>query len=74
MDYDDQWCAHSKRFAEDCRECDLEVEEWRGDIADAVLRHIDTMYPKMWEGVPKTARLSIRNTVINALATARRGF
>jgi len=32
-------------------------------VASEVLHHIDTMYPNMWEGVAKTARTSIRNTI-----------
>lgn len=34
------------------------------EVATNVIHHIDTMYPNMWEGVPKTARVSIRNTII----------
>lgn len=34
-------------------------------IAAEVLRHIDTMYPAMWETAPKTARTSVRNTIIS---------
>lgn len=34
------------------------------DVATRVLFHIDEMYPGMWEGVPKIARLSVRNTII----------
>ena len=37
------------------------------EIAESIIGHIDTMYPKMWEGVPKTARMSLRNTVLNLL-------
>jgi hypothetical protein len=32
-----------------------------------VLDHIDTMYPKMWESVPKSARTSLRNTIVNSI-------
>lgn len=38
-------------------------DEFREDFAQAVLNHIDTMYPSMWDGVPKTARTSIRNFI-----------
>jgi hypothetical protein len=38
------------------------------DVASHVLQHIDDMYPKMWEGAPKTARLSVRNTISNRVA------
>jgi hypothetical protein len=34
-------------------------------VASEVIYHIDQMYPGMWEGVPTTARLSVRNTIIN---------
>jgi hypothetical protein len=37
-------------------------------IAFEVLGHIDTMYPAMWNGVPKTARVSLRNTIVRAIA------
>jgi hypothetical protein len=40
------------------------LQETAEDIAAAVLHHIDTMYPQMWQGVPKTARISLRNTII----------
>lgn len=29
-----------------------------------VLNHIDTMYPRMWKGIPKAARISLSNTVL----------
>lgn len=32
---------------------------------DELIWHIDQMYPSMWEGVPKSARTSIKNTVYN---------
>jgi hypothetical protein len=35
-----------------------------------VLHHIDEMYPSMWDSVPKSARTSIRNTIINRLRAA----
>lgn len=38
------------------------------DVAAHVIQHIDDMYPKMWEGVPKTAHLSVRNTIFNRVA------
>lgn len=34
-------------------------------VADEVIHHIDTMYPAMWGVVPKAARTSVRNTIIN---------
>lgn len=38
-------------------------------VANHVIQHIDDMYPKMWEGVPKTARVSVRNTIYNRVAS-----
>lgn len=35
-----------------------------------VLHHIDTMYPAMWKGVPKSARTSLRNTILKEVETA----
>jgi hypothetical protein len=32
-------------------------------LAETVLHHIDTMYPRMWAGVSKSARMSLRNTI-----------
>jgi hypothetical protein len=37
------------------------------DFACSVVGHIDTAYPNMWQGVPKLARTSIRNHIINQL-------
>lgn len=34
------------------------------DLAAAILSHIDTAYPAMWQRVPKSARSSLRNTII----------
>ena len=42
------------------------VEHTAQDIATDALNHIDTMYPDMWIGVPKAARLSLRNTIYNS--------
>ena len=47
-----------------------ELHEYIDDIAVEVLHHIDTMYPKMWDGVAKGARTSIRNTIIRSAARA----
>lgn len=41
------------------------MEEIGCDVANEALHHIDTMYPKMWEGVSQSARISIRNTIIS---------
>ena len=38
-------------------------EELANKAAAEVINHIDTMYPAMWEGVPKSARTSVRNVV-----------
>ncbi|MNL23879.1 hypothetical protein D3C87_1452880 [compost metagenome] len=36
-------------------------------VAFTVMEHIDTMYPGMWLAVPKSARVSVRNTIIRAI-------
>jgi hypothetical protein len=36
-------------------------------VAYIVMEHIDTMYPAMWLNVPKTARVSVRNTIVQAV-------
>lgn len=41
-----------------CTEC-----YYIDDAATQILHHVDTMYPKMWNGVAKTARTSIRNVI-----------
>lgn len=41
------------------------IQEAAQEIASAVLHHIDTMYPGMWRDVPRNARISVRNTIIN---------
>lgn len=39
------------------------LEDAADSVASEVLHHIDQMYPAMWEGVPKAARTSVRNTI-----------
>lgn len=34
------------------------------EVSTAVLHHIDTMYPAMWKAVPKSARDSLRKTIV----------
>lgn len=46
-----------------------EEKEAARDVAAHVIQHIDDMYPKMWDGVPKTARVSVRNTIYNRVAS-----
>lgn len=36
-------------------------EDKAATVAEAVLYHIDTMYPDMWNEVPKSARTSLKN-------------
>ncbi len=38
-------------------------------VAFKVMDHIDTMYPEIWENVPKIARVSIRNTIVRSVMT-----
>lgn len=35
-----------------------------------IIDHIDTMYPQMWEGTPRTARTSLRNIIYLAVTQA----
>jgi len=35
------------------------------NVASSILHYIDTMYPLMWNGVPKSARVSVRNIISN---------
>lgn len=39
-------------------------------VAEELISHIDQMYPAMWQGVPKTARTSVKNTVYNQTLAA----
>lgn len=43
------------------------VEDIAQRISQEVIGHIDLMYPLMWKNVPKTARVSVRNTIINEI-------
>ena len=61
-------CEHGKLATGKCEDCEELGRMWREEIAERVIGHIDTMYPAMWQNVPKTARTSIRNTIINTLA------
>jgi hypothetical protein len=49
--------ARRQASPEECRQAKA--------LADEVIGHIDAMYPAMWQNVPKTARISVRNTVYN---------
>lgn len=35
------------------------------DAGNEVIWYIDAQYPAMWDGVPKSARTSVKNTVYN---------
>lgn len=54
-----------------------EEKQLANGVAGSVLYHIDTMYPRMWSGVAKAARTSLRNTIVAevgvALIKAREG-
>lgn len=39
------------------------IDELSREVSEAVLHHIDVMYPRMWSSVSKSARTSIRNTI-----------
>jgi hypothetical protein len=36
-------------------------------IAERVLRHIDAVYPAIWAQVPRSARVSVRESIIAAV-------
>lgn len=40
------------------------IDSYARDVAGEVLAHIDTMYPALWQGVPKTARTSVRHCIV----------
>lgn len=46
---------------------DSDCSELATDVASILLCHIDQMYPDMWKNVPRTARISIRNTIIREI-------
>ena len=46
-----------------------EERELAKDSGNEVIWYIDAMFPAMWEGVPKSARTSIKNTVYNRVIT-----
>ena len=58
----DQACGYTPSAKREATETEKDVA--RG-VADEVIWHIDEMYPAMWVGVPKTARVSVRNTAYN---------
>lgn len=47
-----------------------EIKDKAREIAENVVGHIDTMYPDMWKNVAKSARVSVRGTVINSVMAA----
>ena len=50
--------------------CAMEHEKRQAyNLASEVIDHIDKMYPVVWTGAPKTARISIRNTIYNRVIT-----
>jgi hypothetical protein len=46
-----------------------DINQRARDLADemsvSLINHIDAMYPQLWENAPRSARLSIRNTIRN---------
>lgn len=58
--------AAAKPKAED-GDIESNVEYISEGIKNEIIHHIDRMYPKMWEGVPKSARTSLSNTLISAV-------
>lgn len=43
-------------------------------VAEEVIHHLDTMYPNMWDSVPKTARRSVKSFIINRMITTLTEF
>lgn len=46
------------------------VEEIARDIGDAVLAHVETMYPTAIQATPSTFKISLRNCVRNEIIAA----
>lgn len=46
------------------------IREVAMDIGKAVVHHIETMYPAMFQAVAGSAKLSVRNTVYNEIMAA----
>jgi len=46
---------------------DFTVEEKSEIIRNEIISHIDVMYPDMWKGVPKTARSSLKNLIVQQI-------
>lgn len=59
----DQACAQASVDGRRRRPSETETE-LAERVAGSALFHIDQMYPAMWTGVAKTARRSLRNTII----------
>jgi hypothetical protein len=59
----DQACGHCPSLPVR-REPTDEQKAAAYEIAQRVIFHIDEMYPGMWRGAAKTARVSIRNTIV----------
>ncbi|OUM01786.1 hypothetical protein [Variovorax sp. JS1663] len=39
-------------------------------VAFTVMEYIDQTYPVLWEGLPKIARVNVRNTIVRAVQQA----
>jgi hypothetical protein len=46
------------------------IEAIAKDVGEAVVAHVETMYPAAIDATPTTFRLSLRNTVINEIMAA----
>lgn len=46
------------------------VKEIAKDIGDAVVAHVEIMYPKAIAATPSTFKLSLRNTIFNEILSA----
>jgi ribosomal protein L37E len=74
-------CVHGNRVGSDdfhnepgrCEACDRDRKEQIHDaayhVASNVLNHIDSMYPRMWEGATQSCRTSVRNCIVNQVVS-----
>jgi hypothetical protein len=63
----DKACGHTPKPPEPPP---VDPKEVAKEAANEAIWHIDTMYPKIWLNVPKSARRSIRNTIYNKVLSA----
>ena len=54
-----------QKFSTALSDINQRARDLADDMSVSLMNHIDTMYPQLWENAPRTARLSIRNTIRN---------